>query len=226
MSVQHAPADNSMATNEEGNSIDGTGAEATVSTSTSLLAQVKDKHPAAWQRFVDIYGPLVYQWCRQSRVAVEDAADVVQDVFVAVAEHIHDFRRDRPGDSLRGWLWTITRNKLRDHFRRLKRQVAARGGTDAQQMLASIPDHPPDSTTTPSGPVLDNRVERRALDLVRAGVEDRTWWAFWGLTVDARSAADLAEELDMNARTVYEAKYRVLRRLRQELDGLEGPATG
>jgi DNA-directed RNA polymerase specialized sigma24 family protein len=58
-------------------------------------------------------------------VSEADAADVSQDVFAAVARHIADFRRERPGDSFRGWLWTITRNKVRYHWRRLADEVRA-----------------------------------------------------------------------------------------------------
>ena len=58
------------------------------------------------------------------------------------------------------------------------------------------------------------------MELVRAGVEDRTWQAFWRVTVDGRPVADVADELGMTALAVYKAKYRVLRRIREELGDL------
>ena len=36
------------------------------------------------------------------------------------------------------------------------------------------------------------------MELVRAGVEDRTWQAFWRFAVDGRPVADVAEELGMS----------------------------
>ena len=44
----------------------------------------------------------------------DDAADVFQEVFQSVAAHLSAFRRDRSGDTFRGWLRTITRNKVND----------------------------------------------------------------------------------------------------------------
>ena len=68
-----------------------------------------------------------------------------QEVFQAVATHIASFRKERSGDTFRGWLRTITRNKVLDHFRRLGREPGAVGGTDAQMRLSQIPaPQPPD----------------------------------------------------------------------------------
>src|SRR4051812_44000856 len=101
-------------------------------TSPSLLLRVQDNDQGAWTRLVNLYGPLVYHWCRKSHLDAEDMADVFQETFRAVARRIHDFRRDRPGDTFRGWLRTITLNKVRDNFRRHSQVPRAVGGTDAQ----------------------------------------------------------------------------------------------
>ena len=190
------------------------------STSTSLLERVKAQDPEAWKRLVALYGPLVYDWCRQSGLRGEDAADVGQEVFGAVVAKVAEFRRDRPGDSFRGWLWTITRNKIRDHSRQQQGQAQAQGGTDAQQRLAQVPEHPPDSSAPGRRPAQGSDLEHRAMDLVRAGVEDRTWQAFWLVAVEGRSPADAAERLGISVQAVYDAKYRIRRRIRQELSDL------
>lgn len=187
------------------------------STSTNLLERVKAREPEAWQRLVELYGPLVYDWCRQSGVRGEDARDVGQEVFAVVAEGVAGFRRDRPGDSFRGWLWTITRSKICDHFRRLRQEAQARGGTDAQQQLAQVPEDPPAPSAVSVAPEVVGEVERRAVELVRPAVEERTWRAFWAITVDGRPAADVADELGMSVPAVYKAKYRVIRQIRREL---------
>ena len=67
--------------------------------SSTLLEQVRAGRPDAWRRLVDLYGPAVYRWCRQLGVSQADAADVVQEVFGAVAAHARQFHRDRPGDA-------------------------------------------------------------------------------------------------------------------------------
>src|SRR5262245_13672085 len=98
-------------------------------TSPSLLARAQENQPAAWEQLVDLYAPLVYHWCRRAGLGAEDTEDVFQEVFRAVARALADFRRDRAGDTFRGWLRTITSNKIRDHFRLLRDQAKGAGGT-------------------------------------------------------------------------------------------------
>src|SRR6185369_14090212 len=109
-------------------------------TSLTLLQRVQASQPAAWERLVDLYAPLVLHWCRRGGLNGQDADDVFQEVFRSVAEHVGDFRRDRPGDSFRGWLRTITRNKVLDYFRRQQQQAVAAGGSDMQRQLLEVPE--------------------------------------------------------------------------------------
>lgn len=198
----------------------GSGSENPDSVSTSLLDRVKAQEPEAWERLVELYGPVVYEWCRIGGLQAEDAADVFQEVFGAVASRVNEFCRDGQGTSFRGWLWTITRNKICDHFRHLQTSAQGQGGTAALQRLAAIPNAPPDSSQTGTHVAPVNAVEHRAMELVRASVEEQTWRAFLQLTLRGRSAADVAADLGMNVRAVYEAKYRVIRRIREEMRGL------
>ncbi len=116
------------------------------STSTSFLQRLKVREPQAWQQLAEVYGPLVYFWCRKHGVKSEDAADIFQEVFAAVAAAIGRFRQEEKGGRFRGWLWTITRRKIQDHYRSLASREEARGGTDAQQWLADIPEDPDSGT--------------------------------------------------------------------------------
>lgn len=189
-------------------------------TSTSLLERVKLEDGDAWQRLVDLYGPVVYGWCRQWGVSAADAGDVFQEVFSAVATHVAHFHRDQPGDSFHGWLWTIARNKVRDLYRRSQGRPQAQGGTDAQVRFAQIPDDA--SASSLADPRSDDRVglAQRALALVRAEIADRTWEAFWRLTVDGDPGAQVAEDLEMSIQAVYQAKCRVLKQIRLQLGEL------
>ena len=88
------------------------------STSSSLLERLKAHDQDAWQRLVRLYGRLVLYWCRKTNIPQADREDVFQEIFRSVARHVAEFRRDRPGDSFRGWLHSITQSKIADHFRR------------------------------------------------------------------------------------------------------------
>jgi RNA polymerase sigma-70 factor (ECF subfamily) len=191
------------------------------SLSSSLLDRLREQDVEAWQRLTDLYGPLVYSWCRRAGLMPADAADVMQEVFIAVSRAIKTFRRDLPGSTFHGWIATITRNKIQDHFRRCATQPLAKGGSDAQQMLHSLAAVDERSISTASPSAADRRVLlARATQLVRAEFEERTWRAFWMTTVENHLPADAADELGVSLNSVYKARSRVLRRLREELEGL------
>lgn len=186
-------------------------------TSLTLLARVKANDAQAWQRLSDLYGPLVYHWCRRSGFQAADAADVVQEVFFSVANGIADFQKERPSDTFRGWLWTITRNKVRDRCRGQAGEEEAVGGTDAQLRLAEIPDPWSESTTDADDRREVGHLFCRALGFVRTEFRERTWEAFWRTTIDGQDTADVAVELGISENAVRQAKSHVLRRLRAEL---------
>src|SRR5579859_1585470 len=186
-------------------------------TSPTLLQRAQANQAGAWERLVELYAPLVYHWCGRAQLAAEDTADVFQEVFRAVAGHLADFRRDRPGDSFRGWLRTIARNKIHDHFRRVQDQPRAVGGTDAQQRMQAIPSPDLDCDDPSEGGVLRRQLHR-ALELIRGEFEERTWQAFWKVQMEDRATDVVAAELGMTAAAVRKAKFRVLRRLRQEIE--------
>ena len=54
----------------------------------------------------------------------------------------------------------------------------------------------------------------RALELIRAEFEERTWQAFWRSAVEQQSTAEIAADLRLSPASVRQAKSRVLRRLR------------
>lgn len=190
------------------------------SVSSSLLARLRLRDSEAWGRLIDLFGPEVYAWCRQAGLQESDAADVGQEVFGAVAAKIGDFRRDQPGDTFRGWLWTITRSKLHDFWRRAARQPAAAGGSDAQQRLTELADRDQSNRSASAVPAVSQRLVERALGQIRDRFEPRTWQAFWKATVDQRPTQEIAAELGMTPGAVYIAKSRVLRTLREELGEL------
>jgi RNA polymerase sigma-70 factor, ECF subfamily len=193
------------------------GPHPSTATSQGLLDRLKANDPEAWDRFVVLYAPLVYRWCRRWDLRDQDIADILQDVFQAVSAHIATFRRESTGDTFRGWLRTIARNKVQDHFPRLGREPGGVGGTDAQIRLTNVPAAGPADDEDSPEEIEDRLLLGRGLDLIRAEFEDRTWKAFWGTTVEGRDTKEVALELRMSPGAVRVAKSRVLRRLREEL---------
>ena len=193
-------------------------------TSASLLDRARHRDDVAWNELVELYAPLVYFWCRKTNIVEQDIPDVVQEVFRAVVTGIDGFRKDRPCDTFRGWLRTVTRSKLADHFRRLNRNPVAIGGSGARFQMEHISDESNDDDSTESED--DERLAEfalfhRGLEKIRHDFDPKTWQAFWRVTVDGLSATEAANELSMKSGTVRVAKSRVLQRLRRQLGDVE-----
>jgi RNA polymerase sigma-70 factor (ECF subfamily) len=190
--------------------------EANERTSSTLLERARRQDPLAWGRLVDLYTPLVWRWCRRLNVKPEDTEDVCQEVMRAVHRALPAFRRDRPGDSFRAWLRTITRRKVVDQWHR-RSPADGEGGSDAVSRLQGVPD--PEADVTPHG---DDDLElgilyRRAVRVIRGECEDRTWTAFWRVTIDDEPVEAVAAALQMSPNAVYLARSRIRKRLRELL---------
>jgi RNA polymerase sigma-70 factor (ECF subfamily) len=185
-----------------------------------LLERVKADDESAWETLIGLYGPLVYRWLRRWDLHEDEAADVFQDVFGALAKHMGGFHKTSSGDTFRGWLHRITDNKVRDYLRRLRREPGGEGGTEAQMRMARLPEVFPPECDESIVRLEQFGVLHAAVELIRGEFEGRTWQAFWRTAVEARSPADVAAELGMSPGAVRVAKSRVLKRLREELGGL------
>lgn len=185
--------------------------------SSAFLSDVQRLDPQQWSRLVSVFAPIVYRWCRSSGVKEHDASDVVQEVFGSVARGIGSFERQKESGSFRSWLATITRNRIRDHLRKQMNRERAAGGTEALQWLQDAEASLDESV---SGDSIQRPIVRRVLDEVRAEFEAKTWQAFWMTAVEKRVAADVAEATGMSVASVYQAKSRVLRRLRTRMQEL------
>ena len=187
-------------------------------TPLSLLERARARDPEAWRRLVQLYQPLVLFWCRRGGLRGPDAEDVTQEVFAGAAAGLPNFHRDRPGDTFRGWLRGIARNRVLLYFRRSKGRPQPEGGSEALRRLQDLPDalaSPPEDEAKEV-----SQLYRRAVEQVRSEFQERTWQMFWWTVIEGRSPTVLAAELGVTAAAVRQAKSRVLRRLKQEMGEL------
>ncbi len=198
----------------------GESADAKRKTPLSLLerAQAPVRDEDAWNRLVALYQPLVRFWCGRAGIAIPELDDVIQEVFAAVARDIPRFRRDRPGDTFRGWLRGVTRNQVLMHFRRNQGRAFAEGGSDAYRRLQEVPELTGDPA---EGEDIEmSRLYLQALEQVRREFQEPTWQAFWLSAIEGRPTSALVRELAMSAAAIRKAKSRVLRRIKEELGEL------
>ena len=179
-------------------------------TSASLLARLRQPGPEeAWGRFVRLYTPLLNEWARRLGLQEADAADLVQEVFALLVRKLPEFRYDETR-SFRGWLRTVLVNLWRN------RRTLHRG----RPLQESDLPREPDGAEVFAEAEYRQRLVERCLELMRADFQPATWKAFWEFHVVGRPAAEVGGELGLSVGAVYMAKSRVLRRLREELEGL------
>jgi RNA polymerase sigma-70 factor (ECF subfamily) len=182
-------------------------------TSVSLLERLRQPTARqAWQRFVELYTPLLYYWARRLGLQEQDAADLVQEVFTLLVRKLPDFIYNRE-KSFRSWLRTVLLNKWREYRRGKGLPVQP-----ADEELAGLAS--PDNVAAWSEAEFQQHLTMRALQLMQAEFQPVTWKACWEHVICGRPAAEVAQELSITVNAVYLAKGRVLRRLRQELAGM------
>ncbi|MCI0681618.1 MAG: sigma-70 family RNA polymerase sigma factor [Gemmataceae bacterium] len=167
------------------------------------LRQLKDRK--SWEEFVNLYTPLLVHWAR--RAGVDDAEDLVQDVFAVLVEELPGFHYDARRN-FRAWLKTILMNILRKKFRR------AAAGSLVEDVAAADPVNDLENSE------YRQRLLARAMELMQTDFAPQTWKSFWECEVNGRAAAEVAQELGLKVGAVWVNKSRVLARLRAELAGL------
>jgi RNA polymerase sigma-70 factor (ECF subfamily) len=184
-----------------------------------LLVQIRDgANHAAWQEFVNLYGPVVYGFARKRGLQDADAADLMQDVLRSISSAIGRLDYDRRQGTFRGWLFTITRNKVFNFLsaRRIRPQGA--GDSATNRLLDSQPDGSDGNDAWELE--YQRRLAALAMERIKHEFAENTWQAFWLSAVEGLSAAEVAQRAGMSAGAIYVAKSRVLARLKQEVDSL------
>lgn len=186
------------------------------STSISLLRRLKSPQAdMAWQRFVDLYAPLIFYWGRQRGLEPTDAADLLQDVLSDLVVRLRDFEYDA-SQRFRGWLRTIVVNRASNMRRR--NELAPQTGQHTKLSLAVDGEQVEDDLLAEAQ--YRCHIAKQTLKLLQADFKDTTWQAGWMQIVEQLPAADVAKELGISLNAAYLAKSRLLARLRHELQGL------
>lgn len=187
-------------------------------TQPSLLVRIRDTRDAvAWQQFVEIYAPLIYNHLRKQHLQDADAADVTQDVLRTVSQSIGQWNYDRGRGTFRGWLLSVVHSRLTDFRRGQQRHQAA------VSVAANAAQREPDDHSSAEW---DRDYERQlfhaAATAVRGDFSDSSWQAFWLAAVQGRPAQEIATQLNISTAAVYLAKARVMARIREQLELLTG----
>jgi RNA polymerase sigma factor (sigma-70 family) len=198
------------------------GIDSTDPTSATLLYRVglDPGDPAAWARFVELYGSRIRGWCRRWGLQEADSDDVTQEVLLRLARTLRTFRYD-PSRSFRGWLKTVTRNALADFLEERKRACRGSGDDAVWDQLQGVQAR--DDLIAHLQDQFDAEVVAMACARARARVEPQTWEAFRLTAYEGLSGEDAAARLGMSRATVFKARSRVMEFLREEIKRLDDP---
>ena len=178
------------------------------STHASLLARLATGADIdAWTEFYARYREVVRHFAIRRGLQAADADDLVQEVLFAATERLRGgFVYDQNQGSFRGFLKTIALRVLWRHMGGQKTEDVENIGSEAAQ-----------------DPQIESVWEeewrrhhlRHALAQIRAEFNTTDLAAFEMVTSDGLDAPEVAKTLGTNVDQVYQAKSRVLRRLRE-----------
>lgn len=184
-------------------------------TQISLLERLRSRpDEESWRRLVAIYAPFIERWLRQKRIAVQDAEDISQEVLADVHVRLQEFVHSGRTGAFRRWLGLIVYHRSVDYWRKKHPDSP---GEIAQ--LSEIED--PDSQLSRQWDVQhDLHVMQRLLTLIEPEFTATTWQAFHRIAILEARPSQVASDLGMTINAVLLAKFRVLKRLREEAAGL------
>jgi RNA polymerase sigma factor (sigma-70 family) len=180
-------------------------------TRPSLLVRIRRAEDAeAWQTFVSLYAPLVFNYSRRRGLQDADATDLTQEVMKEVTKSIRAFEYQPEKGRFRDWFGTVVRRELGRFWARRKRA----GKFASAETMTDLPAGRMDTAWDEEAHA---QILRVALSRIRASFEAVTWEAFTRTWIDNRPAAEVADALGVPIETVYVAKSRVLKRLEDEV---------
>jgi RNA polymerase sigma-70 factor (ECF subfamily) len=191
-------------------------------TRASLLVRLRDGgDTGAWREFVHLYAPIIYGFARKRGLQDADAADLMQEVLRSVSLAAKRLEYDPARGSFRGWLFTITRNKVFNFLESRSRRVMGSGDSRVQQRLEQQADS--DGALSAEWEANYQRtMANQAMERVKGEFQAATWDAFIQTAVEGRTPAQVASRVGLSVGAVYVAKSRVTARLRQEIERMQG----
>lgn len=194
-------------------------------TRPTLLFRLRDWRDAqSWNEFYGLYHQFVLRLARCAGLSAAEADEVVQDVFLRVAQTIAQFESNPARGTFRGWLAQLTRWRIADRRRALSRAAAhlspagdaSSAGTDPIQ---GFPDTSPDEEATAEAEwqkvVLEAALQRLALVVPAKHFQIFDLYARRDWPV-----LKVARELGVNPAQVYLVAHRLTKKLRAEVETL------
>lgn len=191
------------------------------STRATLLVRLREgQDREAWTTFAELYTPLVYRFCRRRALQDADALDITQQVLAIVYRTINRFEYDRERGQFRNWLGVVTVREIVRHVRKQRRVGEAAAGAWGDQ-LGSLAAAAVDPVWVEE---YNGYMFERALARIRPEFDEDVWRAFEMTWLGNVKPKEAGEQIGKQSAWVYKARYKILQRLRKELQQLASDA--
>jgi RNA polymerase sigma-70 factor, ECF subfamily len=184
----------------------------TTTTTTELLDGLYEVgNRAAWSEFDRRYRPILVGFLRRMGLNETDAADVAQETLTCFVQDYRQRKYDRQHGRLRSWLIGIARCRLGDMRRAVGRRREVRGNSAIEGM--------PNEADAES--IWDTEERRfmfeQAINELRQTTRfnERTLEAFERVALRREPVETVAAQLGLSPQEIYNAKNRVVERLRE-----------
>ena len=147
---------------------------------------------------------------------MEDARDVVQDVFARLVRALPEFELDHTRGRFRTWLRQVANSAIADWARRQRRQ--AKEEEAWRDRFATMENANGDECDAEWVAAHHKRVLDFVLSRVRTETQPKTWACFEQHVLQGRPSAAVGTELGLTANAVYVNASRVLARVRQSCE--------
>jgi len=197
-----------------------------IPTRLSLLNRLKDwDDQEGWKVFFETYWRLLYNVATKSGLNDVEAQDVVQETIIVVAKKMPAFQYDSSLGSFKSWLLLITRRRIIDHFRRREREPARLerrpSDTGRTATLDRVADPAGDRFAAAWEEEWRLNILQAAIHRVKRQVEARQFQLFDACALKGWPVEEVARNLHATAKQVYNAKHRISKLIKQEVDRLE-----
>ena len=180
-------------------------------TSSLLLKQLEDfDDHSAWNLLAGHFREPIVSLARRRGLDAAQAEDAAQETLLAFARAYRDGKYERSKGRLKDWLFGIAYRQISNT---LRQSVRTFGGASPIETCGELADE--DDCNEVWDTAWRRAILARCVDQARAEVQEKTFLAFQLVAVQRSSAVQVAKELGMTRAQVYDAKYRVSRRIRE-----------
>jgi RNA polymerase sigma factor (sigma-70 family) len=189
-------------------------------TRVTLLQRVKDSdNTEAWEEMVSYYRGFIKVVLLYLNLNENDMDDLEQEILLGLWKSMQEFDFDKQRGKFRTWFGRLIRNKVIDHYRKVKR-LSDKNEIIASEGGARVPLF--------SEPEIENLIQKEweayvveiAMERVAKTFSERAMQAFT-MSMDNIPIETIAEELELKTNSVTKFKNRVKDRLIKEIHQLK-----